>query len=241
MPIGPQKGERVNISHGCKCEEKAMVRELLQQREEKRKQRIDKLFDQNSLINACLKQATFDNYEPTNEQLVHAKEVCLQFTKDFSKDSPRNLILSGSYGVGKSHLARAMTQVVMQKGFSAIFISVPKLLTKLKATYNRKSEHTEDELLSMLEQVDCLVLDDIGSEYGTDHSGSWATSKVFEVVDSRIGKHTIYTTNLNGQELQTKVGPRNFSRMMQDTEVVKMNGEDYRLKHFKENSPIVEP
>lgn len=210
-----------------------MVKELLQKREEKRKQRIYDLFDQKSLINASLKQATFENYIPSNEYLTRAKQVCQQFTKTFTKDSPRNLILCGSYGIGKSHLARAMTSDIMQKDATAIFISVPKLLTKLKATYNRKSEHTEDELLSMLEEVDCLVLDDIGAEYGTDHSGSWATSKVFEVVDSRMGKHTIYTTNLNGQELQAKVGARNFSRMMQDTEVVKMHGDDYRLKHFK--------
>lgn len=233
MPIGPHRGKRISLAFGCQCAELAMVRELLRKREEKRKQRIHDLFDQNSLINQGLKQAAFDNFHPDNERLAQAKTICFQYAQTFSRQSG-NLLLSGSYGVGKSHLAVSIIRQLMENGWTGLFISVPKLLTKLKATYSRHSEQTEDQLLSALEKVDCLVLDDIGAEYGNDHSGSWAAAKLFEVVDSRLGKPTIYTTNLNGHELQTKVGPRNFSRIMQDTKVVKMNCEDYRLSHFRE-------
>ncbi len=232
MPIGPEKGKSTNIDYGCKCEEQSIVKKILQQRIEMKKQRTYKVFDQNSLINDQLKQATFENFKRHDDNLAKAFQSAIQYAKNFSKQDPQNLIFSGSYGIGKSHLACAIASYLMEKGYSAIFISVPKLLTKLKATYNRNSEHTEDDLLSMIETVDCLILDDIGAEYGSDHH-SWATSKVFEVVDSRIGKHTIYTTNLNGEALQEKIGPRNFSRMMQDTEVITMHGEDYRLRNFK--------
>ncbi|GAE36646.1 ATP-binding protein [Halalkalibacter akibai] len=152
---------------------------------------------------------------------------------EFSFDFPRNLLLTGSYGLGKSHLAAAMLKELLGKGHTGIFISVPKLLTKLKATYKKNSEFAEDDLLTVLEQADCLVLDDIGAEHGNDHSGSWSIAKVFEVVDSRLGKHTIYTTNLNGRDLQEKVGARNFSRMMQQCEAITIQGDDYRLRQFR--------
>lgn len=232
MPIGPEKGKPTHIEYGCKCEEINIVNQILQQREEMKKRRTYKVFDQNSLINDSLKQATFENFNRSDDNLAKAFHVALHYAKNFNKDATMNLIFSGSYGVGKSHLACSIANFIMEQGYTAIFISVPKLLTKLKATYNRNSEHTEDDLLSMIETVDCLILDDIGAEHGSDHQ-SWATSKVFEVVDSRMGKHTIYTTNLNGEALQEKVGPRNFSRMMQDTKVITMHGEDYRLRDFK--------
>jgi DNA replication protein DnaC len=231
---GPKKGEQVDIQLGCKCEEIALVNQVLKEREEAQKKKILLTFNHNSLINDKLKHACFDNYEPRNDFQKHAKKTSLQFVDTFSKEEPHNLLFTGSYGIGKSHLAVAIIKRLMEKECSSVFISVPKLLTKLKATYNKKSEHTEDELLTALEQVDCLVLDDVGAEHGTkDHNQSWAVSKVFEVVDSRIGKHTIYTTNLNGIDLQGKVGARNFSRMMQDTEIVRVQGEDYRLRNFK--------
>lgn len=233
MPVGPEKGKVTNIEYGCKCEEVNIVNQILQQREDMKKRRTYKVFDQNSLINEQLKKATFDNFHCHNDNLVNACYSAMQYAKKFNKEAGMNLIFSGSYGVGKSHLACSIANYIMAQGYTAIFISVPKLLTKLKATYNRNSEFTEDELLSTIETVDCLILDDIGAEYGTDHQGSWATAKVFEVVDSRMGRHTIYTTNLSGEALREKIGPRNFSRMMQDTEVITMHGEDYRLRNFK--------
>jgi DNA replication protein DnaC len=122
----------------------------------------------------------------------------------------------------------------MEKGERCIFISVPKLLSKIRSTYNKRSEYSEDDLLKWLERVECLVLDDVGAEQRktSDDGESWAVSKLFEIIDSRAGKHTIYTTNLSSGELRRSVGPRNFSRMMQDTIILKLDGEDYRLKDF---------
>ncbi|MGM9923066.1 MAG: ATP-binding protein, partial [Bacillus sp. (in: firmicutes)] len=105
----------------------------------------------------------------------------------------------------------------------------------LKSTYNKASEQTEEELLSHLERMDLLVLDDVGAEKTKkeDDEFSWAKSKMFEIIDSRIGKHTIYTTNFEHTELLKMYGERNFSRMMENTHVEKMNGENYRLRDFK--------
>ena len=194
------------------------------------------VFKNESLVNERLKNATFENYEPTNEILNKSKDTMKRYVDKFSKDNPVPLILMGSYGLGKSHLAYATAKELAEKGLSTLFISVPKLLTKIKATYNDNSNLTEENILNALENLDCLILDDIGAEQTKVSSNgevSWSTQKLFEIIDSRIGKHTIFTTNLDYAELQKHLGPRNFSRLMENVHVIKMTGNDYRLRRFK--------
>ncbi|MGG4449610.1 ATP-binding protein [Brevibacillus porteri] len=229
--FGPNKGQSFEGHNGCKCEDIRLANETLKLHEE-RKRLV--MFNQNSLINPDLQKASFDNYLPTNESTDKALITAKQYASNFEKDKPRNMVFVGPYGLGKSHLAASISKQTISNGYTSIFISVPKLLSKIRSTYNKKSEHTEDELMSALELVDCLILDDIGAEQSKkqDDGESWAVSKLFEIIDGRVGKHTVFTTNLTSKELQDRIGPRSYSRMMQNTEVVKMSGEDYRLKDF---------
>src|SRR5690606_20106411 len=151
---------------------------------------------------------------------------------------PCNLLFSGPYGVGKSHLAVAIVKELMKKGHSCIFISVPRLFTKIKSTFGRKNGITEDQIMETLAKIDCLVLDDIGAEHiELDRDGEgkgWGVSKIFEIIDSRAGKHTIYTTNLTGEQMEKRFGQRNMSRLMQNTFTHRMDGDDYRRQAFRE-------
>ena len=71
-----------------------------------------------------------------------------------------------------------------------------------------------------------MVFDDFGI-----NMNDFATVKMFELIESRVGKHNIYTTNLNAQELsKNKDMQRIFSRIMSNTTLIKMNGEDYRMR-----------
>lgn len=203
---------------------------------ERQLRKAKEIFNNESLVNDRLKNASFDNYETDNKDLQRVKAICQRYAENFSKENPVDLLLIGSYGTGKSHLAYSITRKLVEKKISSIFISVPKLLTKIKSTYNPKSEHTEIDLLNIIEKVDCLVLDDIGAEQTKkekDQGVSWAVTKLFEIIDGRSGKHTIYTTNYEIEELQKALGGRNFSRMMDGVHPVKMYGEDYRLKDFR--------
>lgn len=197
-----------------------------------------KNFNRDSLINLSLKQASFEIYFPTNEQLSKAKIICERYASNFDLDNPCNLLLIGNYGTGKSHLAVSTAkEVIYKKYMSALFISTPKLLTKLRSTYKRNNFESEEGIINQLSRVSLLVLDDLGSEQSKPSSDTneqtWATSKIFEIVDNRIGRHTIFTTNYDINELQQRLGGRNFSRMMEKTVPVKMYGDDYRLKDFK--------
>ena len=186
-------------------------------------------------MNERLANCSFDNYIPVSPELDRAKKITMRYAANYKKDNPVNLMLVGSYGTGKSHLSVSVVKALLSRGNSCLFISVPKLLTRLKSTYNKSSEQTEEELLSHLEKMDLVVLDDVGAEKTKkeDDEFSWARTKMFEIIDSRIGKHTIYTTNFSTNELLSMYGERNFSRMMENTHLVEMNGENYRLRNVK--------
>ncbi|EAA0329172.1 ATP-binding protein [Listeria monocytogenes] len=213
-----------------------------------RNHQLNKIFS-NSMINKKLENASFENYHADNEDNTRALAICQRYAETFSLKQPRSLLITGSYGVGKSHLAasimRAISEIdiVLKKDDdrdvilksrkpTMIFINTTKLLTKIRSSFSKTSEFTEADLLNEIESVDLLVLDDFGSEI-KDSNNDFAVQKIFEIVEGRVGKHTIYTTNFNVDELFNFYGERNFSRVMEDANLIQMTGENYRLRGFK--------
>ena len=225
IPIGPRKGEKVIANYGCECKDIELAKEALRTKNNMEARKMRQFFDDNSLINESLQNATLENYNPTTAELAKAKQQITEYINNY--DGTGNLLLHGNYGTGKSHLSISVTKKLMEKGYSCLFLSLPKLFTKIRDTYN-DSNITEDKLLEYIQQVDLLVLDDLGAEQKTE----WAISKLFEVMDSRAGKSTIYTTNLSSAELRNHMNERNFSRLMENTKVIIMNGPDYRRRKF---------
>ncbi|UAK17934.1 ATP-binding protein [Sporolactobacillus terrae] len=234
IPLGPHKGETFVKNVGCRCEDKELAMQAVRNHQAMLDRKARDMFDSNSLINKALQKATFENYQPTTAALREAKLKIYQFAQTFDPDESCNLLLKGSYGTGKSHLSVAAVKVLLDRGYTCLFLSVPKLLTKIKNTYNRDAKWSENDIMDYIQRVDLLVLDDVGTEYTNlrNDQDNWTQSKLFEIMDSRSGRNTIYTTNLGSAELEKKINSRNFSRMMDDTEIIIMDGPDYRKKQF---------
>lgn len=227
---GPRKGELTRFNRGCICWEMQQAKEAHQER---KVQRINHIVNRYSTVNPDLENASFDTFARNNQVLEQAFRLSVDYVDKFSLDKPMNLLFAGMYGLGKSHLSYSICKALRDKDYVAVFISTPKLLTIIKSTYQTNSEFSEAELLDVLSKVDFLALDDIGAEkVKKDEEGdSWATEKLFEIIDGRSGRSTLYTTNLNSEQLQRKMGPRNFSRMMMNTKPFKFEGEDYRINN----------
>ena len=150
-------------------------------------------------------------------------------SENFTLDNKQSLLLQGSFGTGKSHLSMSIIKNGERKRILVLYMNVPQLISTIKGTYNKNTNLTEQDLNRIISEVDLMVFDDFGI-----NMNEFATGKMFELIESRVGKHNIYTTNLNAQELsKNKDAQRIFSRMMSNTTLIKMNGEDYRMRGIK--------
>ncbi|HEE8746252.1 TPA: ATP-binding protein, partial [Staphylococcus aureus] len=150
---------------GCECEIQRLAYEEYKRNKQKK---LDYIFNQSN-VNPSLRDATVNNYKPQNEKQVQAKQTAIEYVQGFSTKEPKSLILQGSYGTGKSHLAYAIAKAVKAKGHTVAFMHIPMLMDRIKATYNKNAVETTDELVKLLSEIDLLVLDDMGVE-NTEHT-----------------------------------------------------------------------
>ncbi|WP_213667646.1 ATP-binding protein [Staphylococcus capitis] len=206
--------------HGCDC----AIKELGRQERQRNKQRkINSIFNQ-SHINQALKDVSVKSYVPQNNEQAYAKQTAIEYVKNFSLDNPRTIIFQGSYGTGKSHLSVAIAKALKKQGYTVAFMHIPKLMDRIKATYNKDAEETTDELVKLLSGIDLLILDDVGVD-DTNHT----LTKLFSIVDNRVGKNNIFTTNFTDKELKKSTDwQRINSRMKSNARRVKVIGKDYR-------------
>lgn len=142
----------------------------------------------------------------------------------FAFDMAHGLFIMGSYGSGKSHVAAAICNRMLDQEYRCRYANVPETLAELRATYNGNGK--EDAILDELTTTDLLVLDDIGAEKPTE----WAVDRLYTVIDSRYRhmRPTIYTTNLSLDEMDLRIGGRIVDRVLGSCQVVVCDAKSYR-------------
>ncbi len=191
-----------------------------------RQKKMDRLLS-SSRIPKLFKTKTFDNFKVTNANRPAYESA----VKVSANTEGKGIILAGTPGTGKTHLATAILNVRVQKGQEAIFCTVPELLSDIRRTFGSKNETSE--LMELVKTADLLILDDLGVEKVTD----WVLEELFIIINSRLNneKQTIFTTNyVTPSTLIAKMGgiagQRIVSRIKEMCDWVKVEGEDYRLK-----------
>ena len=71
------------------------------------------------------------------------------------------LLLMGTYGCGKTHLAAAIANFAVQMGVPTLFLTVPDLLDWLRFSYGN-SETNFETRFDEIRNIQLLVLDDLG-------------------------------------------------------------------------------
>ncbi len=92
------------------------------------------------------------------------------------------LTFAGPSGCGKTHLAVAIANRCIERGDTVFFIVTADLLDHLRSTYSPDATISYDELFNQVRDVPILVLDDLGVHGAT----SWATEKLFQVLNHRF-------------------------------------------------------
>ncbi len=168
--------------------------------------------------------ATFQETSATRGAVHACKRFC-----DEVKHNPKaqGLMLMGGYGTGKTHLAVAILRETAEAGIPGMFVVVPDLLGKMRASFGQKDGKAE-ELVTTAKNAQLLVLDDLGAE----NPSPWVVELVYVLINHRY-EHmlpTVITTNCSGRELEATFGRRIVSRLAEMTVPVNIRAEDYRMK-----------
>ncbi|MBR5430743.1 MAG: ATP-binding protein [Firmicutes bacterium] len=126
----------------------------------------------------------------------------------------RGLLLQGEVGCGKTHLAAAVANDLIERGGDALFLVVPEFLDQLRHSYRRENEGLDEaEIISRTYNVPLLVLDDLGAH----NYSEWVCNKLFTIINHRYNRDLpcIITTNLDLPELDNRIGARSTSRIVE--------------------------
>ena len=136
------------------------------------------------------------------DSLRQAYEAALQFA-----EAPRGwLVLLGVFGCGKTHLAAAIANHLLEQGHVVLFVVVPDLLDYLRASYAPGSPGRYDERFEEVREAPVLILDDLGTQSSTP----WALEKLFQIFNYRYNARlpTVITSNQKLEDIDLRIRSR---------------------------------
>lgn len=165
-----------------------------------------------STIPKRFREKSFDDWIADDERMDKIKTICKRYSGNFDTVLAKgvSMVLCGSVGTGKTHLAAAMANAIIDSGHSVQFVSVLSVVKAVKETWSNK-EIKERDVLSVLEECDLLILDEVGAQFGSD------TEKLimFDLINTRYEdvKPTIIISNLDENDLCQYIGERTLDRL----------------------------
>jgi DNA replication protein DnaC len=189
-------------------------------------------------------------FEGPHRHLSSARMAACKFVEEYPLENS-GLLLIGSIGVGKTHLAVGIIkELIVSKGIACLFYDYRELLKQIQNCYNDSVKATELEVLRPVFDTEILVLDELGAVKPTE----WVWDTVSLILNTRYNDNrtTIITTNYpddpardsngnsdfaraqraaRGETLGDRIGERMRSRLHEMCRIIKMEGADFRQTH----------
>lgn len=172
--------------------------------------------------------ASIKNIDP------HIAEI---MEKSIKERKGHGMYICGDTGLGKTYIAYAIYNRVIESGLPCVVVKTLDIIDAIKMTFMGIPSPDSDQYDTVFEMYNflkdlssykgLLIIDDMGAEKGSEA----VVVKLFQIIDNRYENmyHTIYTSNLDLNELAEKVGERIVSRIAEDCEIIKLTGDDKRV------------
>ena len=157
---------------------------------------------------------TLKTYRAESRGQKYALSSCMAFAESVKRgDVTGSLFLTGSVGTGKTHLASAIADALVDSHRVEI-IRLIDLMRRLKETFSRNCVTTEREVIAHYSNLDVLVIDEIGIQFDSDTERMF----IFDVINGRYENQlpTILISNLSMDSLKPILGGRCTDRLRED-------------------------
>jgi DNA replication protein DnaC len=213
-------------------------------------------FLSHSRVPARYEACTLGNFDPCSPSHTRALEKAMRYCEGYpflGKSEGLGLLLTGSNGVGKTHLAVAvLRELALTKGASGQFWDFHELMREIKNSYDPTTRTSEYEVLAPVVELPLLLLDDLGAWRITD----WMNDTLFYILNTRYlaRRATFITTNFfdatreeakgagdsyQKEFLVERIGDRLRSRLTEMCLHVPIHGEDWRARQQSANRSVV--
>jgi len=197
----------------CYEEREAKEREYEQRRAEEQKRERIAANKRSCGLPSRFALATFKDYQAATGEQRAVLARARSFAENFAEVAKRGswLTFTGGPGTGKTHLASAIANRLLEDGVSVLYRRTYDLLREIKSTWSKESELDERAVLEKYTGADLLILDEIGVQFGSETEGVL----LFDLLDTRYGnlKPTIVISNLGRADLAELLGERLFDRL----------------------------
>jgi len=186
-------------------------------------QRLYRLSNLDAFRNMTFENFNLDGLVGMGEDQIRSLNIALKAAQYFAQHLDGWLLLSGGYGVGKTHLAAAIANFAVGLGVPTLFLTVPDLLDWLRYAYGGDEVDFETRFED-IRNINLLVLDDLGTQNATP----WAEEKLYQIFNYRYINRlpTVITTNQALDEIEGRIQSR-----LRDPELVRpirIEAPDYR-------------
>ena len=153
----------------------------------------------------------FDDFTPLNEKQSKALIAAKSLSESILNEKPaHNLIMTGGVGTGKTMLCSALIESLIPAK-SCKIIKCIELVRSLKATWSRESLETEEKLIEAYSNMDLLIIDEIGVQFGSDTEKLF----IFDIIDGRYENMlpTVLISNQSMEKIKGLIGERVVDRL----------------------------
>lgn len=168
------------------------------------------------------------------ENMKKIKDAVLSFIDNFDNPDEKNLIFTGTTGVGKTYLTNCIANEILKSGKTVLYQTAPVMFDEINDAKFEK-ENAKFDLYKNILNADLLIIDDLGAEKITDTK----ITELFNIINTRLLNQnhritkTIISTNLNITELFNTYTTRIGSRLTGYYKFYRLFGEDLRFKKAK--------
>lgn len=133
-------------------------------------------------------------------------EIAFKSAHQYAEQPVGWLVILGTFGTGKTHLAAAIANYRASLGYQPVFIFVPDLLDHLRATFNPNSTTRFDKRFEEVKTTSLLILDSLDSQSMTP----WVKEKLYQIFNYRYNAElpTVITSTEKLEEMDPRIRTR---------------------------------